>query len=324
MKIQGRIKLTAIDADGERVDEWESTNTGCILGLNDLVAVIAYQGAQDIADNIGATPSIMTPLYGAIGGPTAPAVINTSTDSTTTLVPPSGSVAGTFSSVSAGSVVLGTGIPAGTTVVSAAADGSTISLSTNPTFTGSVALSFIPPAPFAVLSTVTSGSNTITQQSGGVLTNPYLNVGIGWAATAVDLPSGTTVSAVSTDYATVTLSNNATGTSTSESVMFSPYAPAATDTQLFNEFPTGTGRSVVAAVASAQGTSTSNPPTFTWQFQFPLNSGSDITVTEVGVFTGATSTADSGNILNHALINPPAIWASGQMLMASITLSLTP
>ena len=45
----------------------EAENTICIAGLTDVAAAISYLGVQDIATDIGTSPVVITPIYGAIG-----------------------------------------------------------------------------------------------------------------------------------------------------------------------------------------------------------------------------------------------------------------
>lgn len=61
-------KLTIESFDGQkRTGRWEADNTICISGLTDVAGSLAYLGVQDIADEIGTSPYIITPIYGAIG-----------------------------------------------------------------------------------------------------------------------------------------------------------------------------------------------------------------------------------------------------------------
>lgn len=74
--------------------------------------------------------------------------------------------------------------------------------------------------------------------------------------------------------------------------------PAKSDTQLFTEL----GRQTVGAGASAPATATVSGLT-TWMFFFP-NPASTWTVTEAGVFANATSTANSGSMIDHWAFSP--------------------
>jgi hypothetical protein len=463
--------------DGDVIDTWESPNTLCGAGLNYLVAAIAYAGVQDIYADIGATVSTITPIYGAIGGPTTNTTVATNTTNTTQTITP---VSGTFPAIAVGSVVTGTGIPVGTTVSAYAS--SSITISAAATATGTPNLVFAPPAPLAISSSVFANSTVVTQAGdppaavvqssltygnttitsvdgtynyasvtsgmlaispslpagttvvsatstsavlsnspiesvyeyvtflpvampGGLTANPYAGVGIGWAASAADFQTstgyqatiggashtGTTVTYTVTscpfsvgqyvtvsdinesgstgslnisgfvtattttsftlkntttnswvsggvainDYAYVSyidqsaaryavLSEAATNTSTAESVIFSPAVPGTSDTALYNELPTGTGRATAEAAAGSAASSNSLA-SFLWQFQFPLNStGLDQVVSEAGVFLVADSGAGDGVMLNHALINPSAVWSNGTMLMLTVTIGLEP
>jgi len=488
LRLKGRVKVETFTPDGAPIGSWESPNTLCNNGLTYLVNAIAYAGVQDIAAEIGATVSTITPLYGAIGGPTTSTVVQCNTNGTTTITP----VTGTFDpTIPTNTVVTGTGIPIGTTVQGVASDGTSMTLSVVTTTSGTPSLTFVPPAPFAVncavnqystvltqtldpaisivlstfsytgsgtTATITAASGTFTGVSagcivispnlavgttvqsvtnstqivvvnsttppvvnassstgdyvtflpaalpGGATANVFGNLGIGWSTTAPDLATGNgylvnitgtsrasgivtysvtsnpfnvgqyvTVSGITETVSTGTLniagkvvaitptsfaiantttntyvsggsatneqalvsyidstaryailSDAATNTSASESVIFSPYAPAVTDTALYNEFPTGTGRAVVEASGGAQASS-STIAQFLWQFQFPLNStGTNMTITEAGIFLLADAGRGDGVMLNHALVNPPAVWANGSMMMLTVSIGLEP
>ena len=479
LRLKGRVRVETFTSDGEPIGSWGSPNTLCNNGLTYLVNAIAYAGVQDIAAEIGATVSTITPLYGAIGGPTTSVVVQCNTFGTTTITP----VTGTFDSTTPiNTVVTGTGIPIGTTVQGVASDGTSMTLSVATTTSGATpSLTFVPPAPFAVncavnqystvitqtgdvpaaivSSTLTLGNSTIVAASGnyasvtsgmyaispslpdgttvttktdsthlvlsaapldsvveyvtflpaalpgGLTANVFGNVGIDWSVTAPDIATGngylvnitgtssasgvvtysvtsnpflvgqyvtvsditetgsnpyslntagpvvaitptsfaiantTTNTYVSGGSATneqalvsyinptaryLTITDAATNTSASESVIFAPYAPTTTDTALYNEFPTGTGRAVVEAAGGAQASS-STIAQFLWQFQFPLNStGADITITEAGIFLLADAGRGDGVMLNHALVNPPAVWSNGSMMMLTVSIGLEP
>lgn len=160
----------------------------------------------------------------------------------------------------------------------------------------------ITPTSFAI-----TNASTNTYVSGGTATNDQATV------VYIDPTSRYAV-----------LSDAAMNTSASESVIFSPYAPTPLDTALYNEFPTGTGRAVVEAAGGSQASS-STVASFLWQFQFPLNAtGTDITITEAGVFILADSGRGDGVMLNHALVNPPAVWTNGSMMMLTVSIGLEP
>lgn len=73
---------------------------------------------------------------------------------------------------------------------------------------------------------------------------------------------------------------------------------AASDTALFAEL----ARQTVSAGASSPATGSVNAQT-TWLFYFPQPT-STWTVTEAGVFAGATSTAGSGTMIDHWAFSP--------------------
>ena len=73
---------------------------------------------------------------------------------------------------------------------------------------------------------------------------------------------------------------------------------ANTDTQLFSEL----GREAVGAGASAPATSTISAQS-TWLFYFP-SPATTWTITEAGVFVNASSTANSGLMLDHFVFSP--------------------
>jgi hypothetical protein len=63
-----RGKLIIETFDGRlQIGKWEADNTVCIAGLTDVAGSLAYLGVQDIAADIGTSPYIITPLYGALG-----------------------------------------------------------------------------------------------------------------------------------------------------------------------------------------------------------------------------------------------------------------
>ena len=97
-----------------------------------------------------------------------------------------------------GQPITGTGIPAGTTIVSSS--GTTITMSNNATANSALTTAYTFTA-FTV-----AGSNVVTP------TGSFNGLVIGQAVTGPGIPAGTTITAIGT--ATVTLSNNATVTST--------------------------------------------------------------------------------------------------------------
>jgi hypothetical protein len=314
LKIQGEVTLTAMTEDGDICGVWKSTNTGCIAGLNDLVGAIAYSAVEDVAYNIGLYEPQITPIYGAIGnGPIAVTskVYATSVSTATTIntVPSTLAVVSTTGFPTTGNLYL---THAGTTYTVAYTG------KTSTTFTGcTVASGSVSP----ILNDVV-GSPYIVQS--GTASYPYAGVGVGYHAVDVlgDLPSGTTVTAIdSTSSSYVILSTGSTGASTTNSIMFSPNLPSSSDTTLQSEIT----RAAAVYAGSSQGSYVTTPK-FTWQFQFPVNlTTSPVTITEAGTFLLASpSTNGGGDMLNHAFINPPAVWGSGQMLMLSVSIGLQP
>jgi hypothetical protein len=73
LRLNGRLKLTVVDADGNTVDEREGYNVVCTTGYTVLAQAMVWSGLQDQATNLGiTTATYLTPLYGAIGSGTAP------------------------------------------------------------------------------------------------------------------------------------------------------------------------------------------------------------------------------------------------------------
>jgi len=66
LNFHGKLKVETFDGK-IRTGMWEEDNTICTAGLSDVAAAIAYLGVQDIAADIGTSPYIITPIYGAIG-----------------------------------------------------------------------------------------------------------------------------------------------------------------------------------------------------------------------------------------------------------------
>ena len=66
LDIKGRFTLETFDGNN-RTARWETDNTVCIAGLTDVAGALSYLGVQDIADEIGTSPYVITPIYGALG-----------------------------------------------------------------------------------------------------------------------------------------------------------------------------------------------------------------------------------------------------------------
>lgn len=91
--------------------------------------------------------------------------------------------------------------------------------------------------------------------------------------------------------------------------------PANTDTQLYAEL----NRAQVSAVVS---TPLSNGAATIFQFQFPAN-GVNYSISEIGLFTLASVTANSGDLLDHAIISPAFTWTLGETMTLSAQLGFT-
>lgn len=91
--------------------------------------------------------------------------------------------------------------------------------------------------------------------------------------------------------------------------------PALTDTELFAELT----RSTVSAVASSP---LSDGAATIFQFQFPVNT-LNYSITEVGLFTLASVTPNSGDLLDHALVSPTFTWTAGETLTLAAQLGFT-
>ena len=66
LNFHGKLKVETFNGE-IRTSVWEEDNTICNIGLSDVAASIAYLGVQDIAADIGTSPYVITPIYGAIG-----------------------------------------------------------------------------------------------------------------------------------------------------------------------------------------------------------------------------------------------------------------
>lgn len=72
--INGHLKVTVVDPEGNVVDSREGDNVMCTAGLTAIANSLVWAGIQDQAANLGLTSATyLTPLYGAIGSSTTPA-----------------------------------------------------------------------------------------------------------------------------------------------------------------------------------------------------------------------------------------------------------
>ncbi len=94
--------------------------------------------------------------------------------------------------------------------------------------------------------------------------------------------------------------------------------PAKADTQLFTEL----GRVVVGAGAAAPATS-SIAAQSTWLFYFP-SPATTWTVTEAGMFAGATVNANSGTMLDHWAFSPTVTVPTTDTLILEVSLAFGP
>ena len=227
LTLQGRITATVTTPSGDIVGEWTSSNTACYAGLDSLVSMIAYEGVQDIAATIGATsPAIITPIYGAIGGPSSSVSINSSTTSGNAVISPQ--LAGTFASTLVNATVTDADfyVSSGTTVVSVASDGSSIVLSSTPTTTTSSDLLTFTPLSGSVVTQYCALDSTTTTVTPQVI-NAFSTVPVGSVVSGLGIPSGATVTVVGSDYSYVQVSSFTlpTVTSSSNVLAFSPPGP---------------------------------------------------------------------------------------------------
>lgn len=95
-------------------------------------------------------------------------------------------------------------------------------------------------------------------------------------------------------------------------------SPAKSDTQLFAEL----GREVVSGGGSTPASGTVAAQT-TWLFYFP-NPSVTWTVTEAGVFAGATSAANSGSMLDHWAFSPTVTVPTTNTLILEVSLAFGP
>jgi hypothetical protein len=66
LEFHGKLIIETFDGD-ILIQHHEAENTICSAGLTDVAGALAYLGVEDIADQIGTSPYVITPLYGAIG-----------------------------------------------------------------------------------------------------------------------------------------------------------------------------------------------------------------------------------------------------------------
>ena len=95
----------------------------------------------------------------------------------------------------------------------------------------------------------------------------------------------------------------------------SDVVPTINDTQLVSEL----ARSTVSAVASSP---LSNGAATIFQFQFPIQPLT-YTITEVGLFTLASVNVNSGDLLDHAVIDPTFTWTTGETMTLAASLGFT-
>jgi hypothetical protein len=68
LRLEGRLSLSVVDAEGNEVDRREGYNVVCTTGYTVLAQAMVWSGIQDQAANLGITSStFLTPLYGAVG-----------------------------------------------------------------------------------------------------------------------------------------------------------------------------------------------------------------------------------------------------------------
>src|ERR1700747_2130540 len=98
--------------------------------------------------------------------------------------------------------------------------------------------------------------------------------------------------------------------------------PTDSDTQLTAEVtPSENGRAVVYAGATGAAAGGGIDATVTWSFFYPIPS-SNIVIAECGIFVNATSTTNSGTLLDHALISPTVTQTTSQTCTLALTISL--
>lgn len=81
LQLDGRLTIETFE-DEKLVGSWVADNVICVAGLSDVASAISYLGVEDIANNIGVSPTVITPIYGAIGGGVTGTTFTTDTPST--------------------------------------------------------------------------------------------------------------------------------------------------------------------------------------------------------------------------------------------------
>lgn len=97
--------------------------------------------------------------------------------------------------------------------------------------------------------------------------------------------------------------------------------PTDSDTQLTSEVAAPNGRNIVYAGGTSPASGGGTDATWTWNFFFGIPSGS-IVIAECGVFVNATSTINSGTLLDHSLITPAVTQTTAETATLSITFSI--
>ena len=198
-----------------------SNNTGF---FSSGVVVLSHSSSFYVVTYTG-TNAASTTMNGTGSGTSTTLVVNSTTGFSSTgiitVVGSGGNLIFTYTGLSGGTTFTGLTLISGTSswTISTNAVVSQYTLTNCTLSTGSVTVTngdVVTAAlgPIAVQSQVTTGSPNIVQT--GTATNPYNGVRVGDYAVDVlgDLPTGTTVTAIDITSTNVTLSNNSTGTST--------------------------------------------------------------------------------------------------------------
>ncbi len=153
----------------------------------------------------------------------------------------------------------------------------------------------------ALAATVSAGSTTMTT------TGSFAGAVAGMVVSGADIPAFTTVSQVisNTD---ITLSAAAAGSATEDVVI----GTSASDTTLYNEIY----RQLITSYAAPSGFSQ-----WTWSTTFPANTGGSIT--EIGVFLNGNPALGSGQLLDHAVVNPLVTKELNQLMTAQVTFDVS-
>lgn len=158
--------------------------------------------------------------------------------------------------------------------------------------------------PYAATATTTVNSTSLT------LVTPDTGVYAGLVATGSGIPEYTTVTS-DPGSGTVTLSAPATASAAGVSVTF---GTSTADTTLYSELDRVQVSAVASTPSGGSGSST------IWQFQFPIQTAT-YTLTEAGIFCLASNTANSGDMLDHALILPAFTWTQGDTMTLAAQLT---